>query len=332
MNNQLQSKKALSGFRIAATGAYLPSRVLTNGDLEKIVETTDEWIVTRTGISERRLAEKNETASTMGIEACKDALKKANIQAEEIDLIIVATITPDAIFPSTACYIQDGIGAKNAAAFDLQAACSGFLYSLITAGQFLTNKAYQNILVVGAEKISSVIDWTDRNTCVLFGDGAGAILLTADDSAKGILSYDMGARGSEGDLLFLPTGVPSSEVHGKSAPFINMLGKEVFKSAVTEMAKSAEKILKEAGVTKDEIKCVISHQANIRIIHALRDKLEIPDEKCFVNVNKYGNMSSACIPVALSEAETHYNLKKGDKVLMVAFGGGLTWSTCLMEW
>lgn len=321
--------------KIIATGRYLPDKILSNADLEKIVDTTDEWIFTRTGIRERRIASEKETSSFMGAEASKQALKKAGLSATDIDLIIVATVTPDATFPSTACYIQNHLGATRAAAFDLQAACSGFLYSLVVADQFLRSGMYKTILVVGTEKLSSIIDWSNRATCVLFGDGAGAAILQANGNKSNLLSCDLGSNGALHEILYLlnsNTAKSNGRELGPTGACMVMSGQEVFKQAVTEMAKSARKSLEAAGLTIADIRCAITHQANIRIIDALADRLKIPKEKTFVNVQRYGNMSAACIPVALSEADEEFNFQPGDKLLLVAFGGGLTWASAVIEW
>jgi len=321
--------------KIVGTGKYVPQRVLTNHDLEKLVETSDEWIVTRTGIKERRIAAENESASTMGTAAARDALKEAGLAPEAIDLIIVATVTPDATFPSTACYIQNNLGATKAAAFDIQAACSGFLYGLVAAEGFLQSGSFRNILVVGAEKLSKVINWTDRNTCVLFGDGAGATIIQPSQGKSKLLSYHLGAAGSQHKILYLLNGNthgPAAETGANEPHHMIMEGQEVFKKAVTAMHASAKKVLKEAGLTSADIKCVIPHQANIRIIDALCDRLEVPEAKRFINVDRYGNVSAACIPIALCEAKERYRFEKGDKILMVAFGGGLTWAAAVLEW
>lgn len=322
--------------RIAATGLYLPEKILTNADLEKMVETTDEWIFTRTGIRERRIAAPDEKTSDMAAKAALFALQRARLTADKLDLIIVATVTPDAFFPSTACYVQNKIGATNAAAFDLAAACSGFLYGLVMADNLIRAGTYQNIMVIGAEKLSSIVDWKDRNTCVLFGDGAGAAIVQATPNCNGILAQQIGANGSFHELLHLK----SSHMAGKFGQFlphfpvhhITMLGKEIFKQAVNAMAGAAHYVLEKAGYTIADLRCVITHQANIRIIEALADKLKAPKEKCFVNIHKYGNISAACIPIALREAEDFYPIKRGDKVLLIAFGGGLTWAAILLEW
>lgn len=321
--------------KIIGTGMYTPSKVMTNADLEKLVETSDEWIVSRTGIRERRIASEEETGSFMGAAAARQAMETAGITAAEIDLILVATVTPDATFPSTACYVQHALGASKAAAFDIQAACSGFLYGLVIAEQFLQGGKFKNILVIGAEKLSSVIDWTDRNTCVLFGDGAGAAVVQPSEGKSKLLSYDLGAAGSQHRILYLLNGNtrgPDGTADPNGPHHMIMEGQEVFKKAVTAMTRSAGKVLKAAGVTADDLTCVIPHQANIRIIDALTDRLGVPKEKRFINVHRYGNVSAACIPIALHEARDHYGLKPGDKILMVAFGGGLTWASAVLEW
>jgi len=322
--------------RIVATGKYLPQKILTNADLEKTVETSDEWIVTRTGIRERRIASEEESSSEMGARAARIALKKAGISAQDLDLILVASVTADATFPSTACYIQHKIGAGKCAALDVQAACSGFVYGLVVGSQFIASGAYKNILVVGSERLSSIVDWTDRSTCVLFGDGAGAVVLQPRaDGKNGMLAFDMGANGGLHDILYLMNGQTTSPDGAETkagSHYMRMSGQDVFKQAVTEMARSCIKALETAGLTVADLACVIPHQANIRIIEALRDRLQIPPEKCFINVQRYGNMSAACVPVGLDEAADEFSLKRGDKVLLVAFGGGLTWAACVLEW
>ncbi|KRP31589.1 MAG: 3-oxoacyl-ACP synthase, partial [Verrucomicrobia subdivision 6 bacterium BACL9 MAG-120820-bin42] len=314
-----------SGLQITGTGIYLPSHVLTNQDLEKLVDTSDEWIFSRTGIRERRIASETETSTWMGVQAAQQALTQAKIQAADLDLILVATVTPDSFFPSAACRISAELGATGCPAFDLQAACSGFVYGMIVAEQFLRTGAARNVLIVGTERLSSVVDWRDRNTCVLFGDGAGAIVLRQNEASRGILAFDWGADGASADLLHLHNPQSRGLATKPPAPLapdcIVMAGKEIFKQAVNAMADSALRTLQKAGVNLSDVRCVISHQANIRIIDALVDKLKFPRERCFVNVHKYGNMSAACIPVALHEAGPEMKLQKGDKVLLVAFGG-----------
>ncbi|MDZ4789407.1 MAG: beta-ketoacyl-ACP synthase III [Blastochloris sp.] len=321
--------------KIIATGRYLPEKILSNADLEKMVDTTDEWIFSRTGIRERRIASEQETSSYMGARAAQHALSKTDLTPNDIDLIIVATVTPDATFPSTACYIQNHIGATRAAAFDLQAACSGFLYNLVVADQFLRSGMYKTILVIGSEKLSSIIDWTDRSTCVLFGDGAGAAIVQSTGGKSQLLSCDLGSNGNLHEILYLlntNTAKANGKILGPNGACMVMAGQEVFKQAVTEMAKSARKSMNAAGITIDDLRCVITHQANIRIIDALADRLKIPKEKTFVNVQRYGNISAACIPVAMSEAEEEFKFQPGDKILLVAFGGGLTWASAVIEW
>jgi 3-oxoacyl-[acyl-carrier-protein] synthase-3 len=306
---------------IISTGAYLPKKILTNADLEKIVDTTDEWIFSRTGIRERRIAADNETSSDMGAKAALMALKNAGMSAEKIDLVIVATSTPDTIYPSTACRIQHKIGANRAAAFDLSAACSGFLYGLVVAEQFVASHVYETVLVIGAEKNSGVIDWKDRNTCVLFGDGAGAVIVQNRVHSHGLLATDMGSDGSQTDILSLPAQGP-----------IKMSGKEVYRYAVNAMIESAERCLKKSHLTLDEIRCVIPHQANLRIIASIGEKLKIPQERFYINLDRYGNMSAACIPVALHDASQSGAIQPGDHLLLIAFGGGLTWASAILEW
>lgn len=315
---------------------YVPERILTNADLQKMVDTTDEWIFSRTGIRERRIAAPDELASDMGAKAARQAIDNSGIPASEIELILVATVTGDAAFPSTACYIQHKIGATRAAAMDLQAACSGFIYGLVVTEQFLRSGVYKNILLIGSERLSSIVDWTDRATCVLFGDGAGAVMLSSRTGHGGMLSFDLGANGEHHAMLNLHHahreirfGEPPAPVQ---QPCIYMAGKEVFKQAVTAMAKSANKVMDEAGLKVSDLRLVITHQANSRIIEALAEKLAVPAEKCFTNVQRYGNISAACIPVAMHEASQQIEFKRGDKILLVAFGGGLTWASCVIEW
>ena len=315
---------------------YVPERVLTNAELEKLVDTTDEWIVSRTGIKERRIAAADEFTSDMGTKAALQAMAEGNVAPGEIDLIIVATCTPDTIFPSTACRIQEKIGAKRAAAFDIQAACSGFLYGLVVAEQFIASHMYETVLVIGAEKLSSIVNWKDRNTCVLFGDGAGAAIVRNRQGVHGLLASDMGADGAQTDILSLPAGgcrLPvGPAVLEQSLNCLQMSGREVYKYAVNAMNESAERCLKQAGVDPSEISLIIPHQANQRIIESVAQKMKTTLDRCYVNLHRYGNMSAACIPVALHEAAKEGRLKQGDIVLLVAFGGGLTWASAVLEW
>jgi 3-oxoacyl-[acyl-carrier-protein] synthase-3 len=321
---------------ILSTGAYLPKRVLTNAELEKMVDTSDEWIRSRTGIRERRIAEKGECTSDMGARAAEQAIERAGIDPKEIDLILVATCTPDTIFPSTACHIQNKIGATRAAAFDLQAACSGFLYALVTANQFIAAGAYKTILVIGAEKLSSIVNWQDRNTCVLFGDGAGAVILRHRPGARGLLSFDLGADGAQTQILSVPASgcaVPITEqVLKEGGQYLQMAGKEVYRYAVSAMNRSAEDCLEKAGIKPAQLRWIIPHQANYRIIESVSQRLNISLEHFIVHLDRYGNTSAACLPIALHETSVAGELAQGDLVLMVAFGGGLTWAGAVLEW
>lgn len=321
---------------IIGTGKYVPERVLTNRDLEQMVDTNDEWIVTRTGIRERRLAAAEQASSDLAYEASLQALANAGIRAEELDLIIVATITPDMAFPSTACILQEKLGAKKAAAFDLSAACSGFIYGLANASNFIATGTYKYALVVGAECLSKITDYTDRNTCVLFGDGAGAVVLGAVPEGRGFRSFELGADGSGGELLKVEGGgsrCPASpeSLEGKRH-FIYMAGSEVFKFAVRVMGSAAEEALRKAGIDKSEIDLLVPHQANIRIIQSALQKLQLSEDKAMINLDRYGNVSAASIPLALAEAVESGRVEEGDKLLLVGFGGGLTWGASVLVW
>lgn len=325
---------------IIGTGSYMPEKILTNDDLSKIVDTSDEWITTRTGIKERRIAAENQATSDLATKAAERAMDSAGVKPEEIDLIVVATVTPDMPFPSTACFVQKNIGASNAVCFDISAACSGFLYALQIARNFLNAGTRSTALVIGAEKLSTLVNWTDRNTCVLFGDGAGAVVIRAVDSdtvAPGrVLSTVMGSDGNLVNLLRVPGGGSACPITAANIDSrlntIHMEGKETFKHAVTRMCQASEKALEMAGLTKEDISLVIPHQANARIITAIADRLDLPHEKAFMNVDKYGNTSAATIPVALDEANRQGRLKPGDIVLLVAFGGGFTWASSVIRW
>ena len=318
------------------TGYYLPEKVLTNADLEKIVETSDEWITERTGIKERLLAEDDVPMSTLAQKAAERALENAGVKAEELDLIIVATLTSDRIIPSTACMLQTRLGATHAAAFDLSAACSGFVYAAMTASQFIKTGVYKKALVVGAETLSKYINWEDRNTCVLFGDGAGAAVLGQVEDGYGILSFDLGSDGSGGDAIQIPSSgslMPvSKESIDKRLNLIHMDGRETFKFAVKAMGRTVETSLKKIDMPKEQIDWLVPHQANIRIIQSAAKRLSMPMEKVVVNIHKYGNMSAACIPIALAEAAAEKRFKKGDIVALSGFGAGLTWASCIMRW
>lgn len=326
---------ALRRAGIAGIGFYVPERVLTNRDLEKMVETSDEWIRTRTGISERRIAEKGTGVSDLAAKAAEIALKQAHIQAEKVDLIIAATTTPDMPLPSTACFLQEKIGAKNAAAFDLAAACAGFVYGLVTGEQFIRTGTYKTVLVIGADLITSFIDWTDRSTCVLFGDGAGAAVLT-EASSGGILSSVLGSDGKYAELLKICGGgskFPASpDSIANKRHYLQMSGSEVFKLAVRGMSDAIVESLARAGVKKEELVCIIPHQANQRIIDAVAERLDFPKEKVFVNLERYGNTSAASCGIALAEAVAQGKIKKKDKFVMATFGAGLVWAAMVIEW
>lgn len=321
---------------IRGTGMYVPERILTNKDLEQMVDTNDEWIVSRTGMKERHIASAGQASSDLAYEAALEALANAGISAAELDLIIVATITPDMAFPSTACILQNRLGAKKAAAFDLSAACSGFIYGLANATALIGSGQYKNALVIGAECLSKITDYTDRNTCILFGDGAGAVVLGEVPQGRGFRSFELGADGSGGELLRSSAGGSrdpvSQRVLESKSQYIYMAGKEVFKFAVKIMGSAAEEALRKAGVDKSEIDLLIPHQANIRIIQSALERLELPESKCMINLNKYGNVSAASIPIALAEAVRENRVKEGDTLLFVGFGGGLTWGSSVLIW
>ncbi|NGZ75547.1 beta-ketoacyl-ACP synthase III [Saccharibacillus alkalitolerans] len=328
--------KNLRPVGVIGTGKYVPERILDNAELEKMVDTNDEWIVSRTGIRERHIAAPEQATSDLAYEASIKALESAGIAAEEIDLIIVATITPDTSFPSTACILQEKLGAKKAAAFDLSAACSGFVYSLAAATGFIQNGMYNNALVIGADTLSRITDYTDRNTCVLFGDGAGAVVLGEVAEGRGFQSFDLGAEGAGGDLLKLPAGgsrLPSSNATLEAKQhFISMNGRDVFKFAVRVMGTATEEVLRKAEMTKDDIDLFIPHQANIRIIQSAMQRLDLSEDRVMINVDKYANTSAASIPLALVEAAEQGRIKEGDRVVMVGFGGGLTWGGAALIW
>lgn len=317
------------------TGSFLPENEVTNFDLEKIVDTNDEWIRSRTGIEARRIADDDVATSDLAYEAALIALKAANITAEEVDTIIVATITPDMSFPSTACILQDRLGAVNANAFDVSAACSGFVYGITIAKQFVEGGLSKNVLVIGAETLSKITDFTDRNTCVLFADGAGAAVI-GPVTTGGILAVDLGANGSGGKFLTQPAGgsrMPASqETLDNRLHYIKMDGSEVFKFAVRIMAKSSQAVIDKAGWLLEDIDYLVPHQANIRIINSAGKKLKLPIEKVHVNLHKFGNTSSASVAIALDEAVRSNKVKRGDKIVLVAFGGGLTWGALAVEY
>jgi 3-oxoacyl-[acyl-carrier-protein] synthase-3 len=314
----------------------VPEKILTNDDLSKIVDTNDEWITTRTGIKERRIAADDEYTSDMGAKAARAAIEQAGISAEEIDLILVATASPDMVFPATACFVQTKIGAKNAACLDISAACAGFLFAIEIAQQFITSHTYDTVLVIGAEKLTTITDWTDRNTCVLFGDGAGAAILRSRGDSHGLISTHIASDGDFADILWMPGGGTRHPITrqnvDKHLQTIKMSGKEVYKQAVIAMVDAAKKALEKAGLRIEDIACVIPHQANVRIIEAVADRLKISIDKFFVNLDRYGNTSAAAVAIALDEANRSGRIKPGDYVLMVVFGGGLTWAGSIIEW
>lgn len=321
---------------IVGTGSYAPEKILTNADISKMVDTNDEWIKTRTGIKERRIIGKDEATSDIATKAAIRALDSAGIEPSEIDLIIVATVTPDFLFPATACIVQYNIGAKNAAAFDLEAACSGFIYSLSIGNSFITAGVYDNILIIGAEVFYNFLDWEDRTTCVLFGNGAGAAILRPTLKENCIIANYLGADGSGKDTVKIPAGgsrLPASqETVIEKLHYIKMRGNEIFKFAVREMSNSVITVLKQCDVSPGEIDWLIPHQANIRIIRAVAKRLSLPMEKVIVNIDRYGNTSAASIPIALDEAVRDGKIKDGDTIAMVAFGGGLTWAASVVKW
>jgi 3-oxoacyl-[acyl-carrier-protein] synthase III len=304
---------------ILGVGRCLPEKILTNHDLEKIVDTNDEWIRTRTGIEERRIADDETNTSDLAYEAAVKALENAQISAEEIGLILVATVTPDHPFPSVSCMLQERLGAKNAAAMDVSAACAGFMYGVITAKQFIESDSYKYVLVVGVEKLSKVTDWNDRNTAVLFGDGAGAVVMGRVSEGRGILSFELGADGTGAKHLY-------------QDEFIIMNGREVFKFAVRQMAESSVHVIEKAGLQKEDVDFLIPHQANIRIMEASRQRLGLPEEKMSKTIKKYGNTSSSSIPIAIAEEWEAGKIKDDDVIVMVGFGGGLTWGAICMRW
>jgi len=328
----MDSKRKVS---IIGTGSYVPEKVLTNRDLEEIVETSDEWIYSRTGMRERHIAAENQAASDLGAEAAKKAIADAGIDVSEIDLIIVATLSPDMFFPSTACFVQDKIGATNAYCFDLGAACSGFLYAMETAKNMIAADAVDTALIIGTEKMSTFLDWQDRTTCILFGDGAGAAVLRAGADGRGIMESAMGSDGSLAELLATPGGGSrnpmSHDMLDQKQQYLKMQGREVFKHAVKRMGDTVVEALEKNGVSADQIKCFIPHQANIRIIDAISKRLGVAD-RMYCNVDKYANTSSAALAIALDEAVKDGTIQKGDLVVLTVFGGGFTWGANVLEW
>ncbi|WP_408956534.1 beta-ketoacyl-ACP synthase III [Natroniella sp. ANB-PHB2] len=322
--------------KIAGVGSFAPENVMTNNDLEEIVDTDAEWIISRTGIKERRIVEEEVVTSDLACQAAKAALESADLEVKDLDLILVATSTPDYLgLPSTACILQDKLGAEGVPAFDLAAACTGFIYGVSVATQYIETGAYDNILVVGAETLSKILNWDDRGTCILFGDGAGAVVLQPTQSA-GILSNSLGADGSKGEVLRVPAGGSkrpfSQGVLEEGAHYLEMDGNPVFKFAVRILGKAAKEALDQVGLSSEDIDYLIPHQANIRIIDAARKRLDLTEEQIYVNLDRYGNTSAASVPLALDEAVREGKIKEGDTVVLVGFGAGLTWGATVIEW
>jgi len=321
---------------IEGLGTFSPGKVLTNADFERMLDTSDTWIRERTGIRERHIASPQETVAYMAREASVKALAESGLAATDLDTIIVSTATPDRPLPSAACDLQALLGASNAAAFDIGAACSGWIYALTVAESMIAAGASRRVLVVGAEKLSAIADYTDRSTCVLFGDGAGAAVLAPSDGTRGILGAHLKSDGTLAELLYRPGGgsvePPSEQMIKNRSYFIRMAGREVFKSAVRSMADAADRVLEQAGLTSEQVDLLIPHQANIRIIEATAEHAHIPPERLFVNVDRFGNTSSASVPLALDEARQSGRLKPGMIVLLVAFGAGFTWGAILLRW
>ena len=322
--------------KIRSTGVYLPDKVLTNADLEKMVDTSDEWITTRTGIKERRIVSKEQVTSDLAVNAARMALERGGLKAEDVDLILVATNTPDTIFPATACWVQKKLGIKEIPAFDLEAGCTGLLYALIVAESLILSGTARRILLIGADILTKITNWEDRSTCVLFGDGAGAFILEESDDDSGLISHFWGADGSLAELLILPGGGTLHPANEKTVErklhYLTMKGNEVFKHAVKRMGESALEALKRAGLDKSQVDYLIPHQANLRIIEATGERLNLPKEKIVANIHKYGNMSVATIPVALHELAEEGKLQKGKIIVMVAFGAGFTWAAAVYRW
>lgn len=306
---------------VLGIGRYVPEKVVTNLDLEKVMDTSDEWIRTRTGIQERRIAADNEDTSDLAYKAAVEALHKANVKAEDIDMIIVATVTPDQPFPTVSCMLQEKLGAKKAASYDVSAACAGFMYGMITAKQFIETNAYKHILVVGVEKLSKITDWDDRNTAVLFGDGAGAVIMGPVSEGRGILSFELGSDGTGGKHLYQ-----------NELDHIVMNGREVFKFAVRQMGESAVNVIEKAGLTKEDVDFLVPHQANIRIMEAARQRLDLPEEKMSKTIQYYGNTSAASIPISIVHELEAGKIQDDDLIVMVGFGGGLTWGAIAIRW
>lgn len=321
---------------ITGIGSYLPSKVLTNFDLEKMVDTSDDWIIQRTGIKERRIVENGQITSDLATQASLRAMEDAGVSPQDLDMIITSTITPDHIFPSTSCFIQQKIGASRAGAFDILAACAGFIYAISIGESFVNSGAMETVLVVGAECLSKITDYTDRTTCVLFGDGAGAVIIQKSRTKHEILATNLAADGSQSDVLIMPGGgarnPASLESVQQRTHYIQFKGKEVFRLAINNITSLILETVEKNGISLQDIDLIIPHQSNYRIIEATMEKLGLPMEKAFVNIDKYGNTSSASIPIAIDEARKEGRISKGDIVMLVAFGGGLTWGASIIRW
>jgi 3-oxoacyl-[acyl-carrier-protein] synthase-3 len=332
----MMKKENKRRIKITGSGFYVPDKILTNQDLEKMVDTSDEWITTRTGIKERRIVSEDQATSDLSIEAARIALENAGLKVKDIDLIIVATSTPDTLFPSTGCWVQKGLGAGPIPAFDISAACTGWLYGMIVAEGLILNGAHKRVLLIGSEVLTKIVNMKDRNTCVLFGDASAAVVLEESDDESGMLSSYWKADGNLGNLLSLPAGgtrIPASaESIAQGLHYLQMKGNDVFKHAVKRMGEAAMEALESAGLSKDDIDYLIPHQANIRIIDATGRRLKVPPEKVYTNIHKYGNVSAASIPIAIHELWAGGKLKKGDIVIMVAFGAGFTWGAVAYRW
>ena len=340
-NSDIKNPRAKHDFvgrtcSISAVGSYVPEKVLSNAELEKLVETNDEWIVSRTGIRERRIAADDEFTSDMAAKAATIALDRAEVAPSDVDLIILATITPDMPFPATACLVQEKIGAFKAAAFDMEAACSGFVYALEIGQQFIMSRTFDTVLVIGAEKLSSITDWKDRGTCILFGDGAGAAVLQNRENTHGLLTACMGADGRKGSILSQPGGgclhPASNQSVSDRLHYLKMDGQEVFKNAVTAMTKASKEALARCELEISQIKCIIPHQANMRILKAVGDRLGVSENQVFSNLEYYGNTSAASVAIALDEAVQQGRVQRGDLILLLVFGAGLTWGAAVIEW
>jgi 3-oxoacyl-[acyl-carrier-protein] synthase-3 len=335
-NSQAEQQKGTYRAIITGCGSFTPKKILTNEDLAKMVDTSDEWITTRTGIKTRHITEENETTAYLAAEAAKNALADAKVHAKDIDLIIVATITPEMVFPSTACFVQKSIGAVNAFAFDLAATCSGFVYSLSVAQQFIENGRYKNALIIGAETLTKITNWKDRTSCILFGDGAGAAVLErSSNKNKGILYSTLYSDGTYWDTLICQaygSRYPSSrKLEDKNKIYMEIKGREVYQLAVRRIVEVVNECLEKCNLKKEDVAMIISHQMNARIIESVAKRLELPEEKMFININEYGNTSSASVPIAFNECVKKGKVKEGDVVIFVAFGGGLTWGATVIR-